>query len=160
MIVGALCALPDRAAQAQTGLAEIWSTTLAVDGSATYYGCDYADPGMADCSSALTDDDFTYQGSTFRIRRLYWESDDQELSMGISGNSGQQIKSKLSSLTLNVSDRWYNDKAFAVSASSVIGVVIKWSVNLGWRDGARVTVRLTDTASGVRATPGDRQVGL
>ena len=60
-----------------TGRTTVWSATLTVDqatsGAIDYYGCDNTDANQDSCSSntVLTDDDFTYGGTTFTIRTLY-----------------------------------------------------------------------------------------
>ena len=59
-------------AAAQTNL---WTATLTVDqhvdSHRTYMGCDNGYAAIADCSSALTDDDFIHSGATYKVTALY-----------------------------------------------------------------------------------------
>ena len=64
----ALAALPGAGsvhAQSQT---TVWSATLTVDKVDEYHGCDNEDTSQDNCSTNLTDDEFTYGASPIRLR--------------------------------------------------------------------------------------------
>ncbi len=63
--------LPATPAAAQT---VIWSTTLTVDEDDGRFGCDTNRASQTDCSAALADDDFEYNGWTYRVRSINYFS--------------------------------------------------------------------------------------
>ena len=61
-------------------LSTVWSSTLTVDqavarrGQDPVFGCDDDDPGEDNCSTALSDNDFTHAGTTYRVERIFLQS--------------------------------------------------------------------------------------
>ena len=131
----------------------IWSATLIVDVDSTvdFYGCDTSDANQGDCSPAanLTDNDFTYSGTTYRIEDLYWiDSTDQLAIQVLDGDNndvtGAQTKAAFGSLTLYV-----DGTAFAISSASASAASIAWpfNPNPAWVDGQLVSLSLRRPAS-------------
>ena len=81
LLLGALSPVAPTPAEAQT---TVWSATLTADESAGFFGCDNDDATQDNCSTAtvLTDDDFTYQGRTYTVTKLYWGSSRNKLTFG------------------------------------------------------------------------------
>ena len=58
----------------------VWSSTLTVDqavarrGQDPVFGCDDDDPGEDNCSAALSDNNFTHAGTTYRVERIFLQS--------------------------------------------------------------------------------------
>ena len=69
LLLGALSPFAAAPAEAQT---TIWSATLTVDaqGNTDFPGCD-DDDTSTNCSTALTDNDFTFKGTTWRSKSFY-----------------------------------------------------------------------------------------
>ena len=163
LLLGALGLFAPAPAQAQV---TIWSATLTVDirtgGVAT--GCSAA-PGHTACSTALTDDDFTYKGTNYAVKRLYYNATGTyRLYFNFGNLGGREIKRRLGSLTLNLDGR-----QFAIRDLPDTGGLAYWEgFNPGWTDGQTVKVSLTEgpvTAHGItvsrfRATPHDDRVDL
>ena len=70
--LGLLVAAPAHAAHVQT---TSWDTTLTVDLNTSlptvYWGCDDKGRALDDCSTALTDNDLVFNGTTYTITGLY-----------------------------------------------------------------------------------------
>ena len=130
--------------QPATTTTTIWSATLTVDHAANFYGCDNSDAAQGNCSSSsvLTDDDFTYGGTTYTVTDLFWHSVSNAVRLSF-GTAGSTVKSALGSLTLNL-----DSSAFAINAASIPATnFLGWDSNLGWTDGQTVSVSLTAPAS-------------
>ena len=119
--------------------ATVWSATLTVDVNGTLYGCDNDETTHDNCSSVLTEDDFTYGGTTYAVLNLAWDSTNNKIYMSLSPSS-ITAKTVLGSLTLNV-----DGSAFAVSDSSGSGQTLIWAFDPDpdWTDGQRVAFSLT-----------------
>ena len=127
-------------AQAQT---TVWSATLTVDRDDNFYGCDNGVASQDDCSTAsvLTDDDFTYGGSTYEIVALIWSSTLNTLSIQFNSLTGAQAKTPLTNLTLTV-----QGNKLAIADSTASGSYIVWSYDpdTDWTDGLSVSVSLAE----------------
>ena len=114
-----------------------------MDTEGARFGCDNYYRHLDNCSDVLTKDNFEYhldEGTTYTVESLYWiPSSNNELSLRIGRHSGAKTKEALGSLTLNV-----DGTALAVSNATSSLNTIDWSYNLGWTDGQRVSVSLTD----------------
>ena len=119
----------------------IWSATLTVDQNGAYYGCDDDDTDQDDCSSstALTDKNFVYKGSTYTINSLYWDSSKDELFLEPSGVTASQIAA-LRPLTLHV-----DGTPLAVNDAEVgnTGMTFDFDPSPDWTDGQKVSLWLT-----------------
>ncbi|MCY4479700.1 MAG: fibronectin type III domain-containing protein, partial [Rhodospirillales bacterium] len=161
LLVGALGLFTAAPAQAQS-TTEVWSATLTVDEDAGYYGCDNDHGTQADCSTALDDDDFDYGGKSYTVGVVFWNSNDDQFSIGF-GAFGAATKTALGSLTMNV-----DGTALAVSDSAVGVSDIFWTFDPDpdWVDGGTVTLSLTAPVSkpakptGLTATVGDQRAEL
>ena len=130
-------------APAQTA---VWSATLKVDRGGGLSGCDNNVAGLDSCSSAtvLTDDDFTYGGTTYTVSGIYWSTSTKALELRISGLTGSRIKTALGALRLNVGGQW-----LVVNLSTATSSGIAWSYGpsnapfASWTAGQRVSVSLT-----------------
>ena len=136
----------------------IWSATLTVDRNGAFAGCDNSDAGRDDCSNALSDDDFGYDGVSYEVDRLYWAAEGGDvLYMAFKNVPGTVAKSRFYRLILNV-----NGRPFAVADSTGHVYQVYWDVpDPGWTDGQRIRVSLAAVPiSGLRAEPGVTQVKL
>ncbi len=103
-VVGLLWLTPADSARAQEK-ATVWSATLTVSGSGNSFGCDLNAQGINNCSDQLSDDDFTYKGTTYTVKQAEWRSDLDQLFIWFDdggSKSGEEIKKALRKLTLNV----------------------------------------------------------
>ena len=84
LAVGALWAFHAAPAPAQTA---VWSATLTVDRGGGLSGCDNNVAGLDSCSSAtvLTDDDFTYGGTTYTVSGIHWSRSTNTFELRVSG---------------------------------------------------------------------------
>ena len=138
--------LPALPAEAQTN---VWSATLTVDQDGNTFGC--ATPvnnppsrNLDHCSSALTDEDFAYKGTTYTIRYVTWSSA-SGLRMSFGGDTrAHTLKTTFGSLKLKVgSDTFAIADAFA---SNTYDTFLWSSANLGWTDNQSVTLSLGEPA--------------
>ena len=136
-------------AQAQT---DVWSSTLTVKifGISNYqHGCAGTDAATK-CQTALTEDDFTYKGTTYTFKHFDWHSNAEVLSLSLDDgkgatNIGERIRKALSPLTLNV-----DGKAFKVKRAQVTGgEALQWNYSPGpaWSAGQQVSLSLTGPAT-------------
>ena len=160
LLLGALGLFAAAPAQAQ-----VWSATLTVDEDDTYFGCSTGITSQNDCSSStvLTEDEFTYGGTSYTIDTLNWSPLTNRLFLNINANSlsGQATKTALGSLTLTV-----DVAARAVSDATTSGFSIYWSYDPGtagdWTDGRTVLLSLTALAAptALTVTPSNAQLYL
>ena len=127
------------------------SGSLTLDKNDEFFGCDNDDNDMDNCSSdsVLSDDDFTYRGTTYTIKYLWWDSDpsNRELNLAITGLTGAQAKAALGPLTLTA-----GGTAFAVIDSATAGDSVKWSFNPSWSDNQVIRLSLTGPPAGTDVT--------
>ena len=154
LLLAALAAPP---AQAQI---TVWSATLTVDvdaypGETGLRGCSELDNGNTqdDCSTALTDDDFVFNGITYRI-------------IGLNTGFGEWVTLTLdkvaptAALTLHLgTTQWSTSKAERRRGGS------RWIWRRrgpSWTDGQQVSVKLTGPVSPVnlKVTPGNAKLDL
>ena len=153
LLLGALCVFHAAPAQAQPN---ILSTRLTVDVDGPHTGCDGAGGSdLTPCSSALANDSFTYGGTEYRIRWLFYSG--SNLTAGFTENlSPLRVRGAI--LQLGTASHALSD------ARIVFGNRASWTSvsNPGWTDGQRVLVKLKGAmpVTGFRATPGDGQVAL
>ncbi len=158
LLLGALSLFAPAPAEAQT---TVWSATLTVDASGTYFGCDNDDGTQDNCSTAtvLTDDDFGYGGTTYSIVNLFWDSATDTLTLTVAAGgstlSHSAAKTALGSLTLNV-----QGNAFAVSGSEGAGNELEFNYNpaTDWTDGLEVSVSLLAPPRAPTVAPGDQRL--
>ncbi len=130
LLLGALGLLAAAPAQAQT---TVWSATLTVGKDGIYYGCEIA-ATQVPCSSALTDDDFEYNGRTYHIRRLSHISSTNRFQM----STDPTPRAKLAGLVLHLGNTRLALGDFGA------GGRYQWdNVNPQWSDGQQVAVKLT-----------------
>ena len=152
---------------------DVWSATLTVDQytpsgtSSTLFGCDNDDANADDCTSAISDDDFTYAGKDYAVEYVIWDQGSR-LVVGFEDGSGRDIAgatiaSALSALTLNVGG---TPLAFSDATTVAKGVYWTHSPIPAWTDRQKVSLKLTIPrpfgveAGDFDATPGDRHVVL
>ena len=158
LLAGAFSLFAPAPAEAQT---TVWSATLTVDASGTYFGCDNDDGTQDNCSTAtvLTDDDFGYGGTTYSIVNLFWDSATDTLTLTVAAGgstlSHSAAKTALGSLTLNV-----QGNAFAVSGSEGAGNELEFNYNpaTDWTDGLEVSVSLLAPPRAPTVAPGDQRL--
>ncbi len=130
LLLGALGLFAAAPAQAQT---TVWSATLTVGKDGIYYGCEIA-ATQVPCSSALTDDDFEYNGRTYHIRRLSHISSTNRFQM----STDPTPRAKLAGLVLHLGNTRLALGDFGA------GGRYQWdNVNPQWSDGQQVAVKLT-----------------
>ena len=140
----ALTAADSAQAQAQY---TYWSATLTVDEREQYHGCDDEDSSQANCSDAsvLTDNDFTFDGDTYTLYAVYWNSNLNLLTLAFKDMFSADVEPALGSMTLHV-----DGAQFAV-ADSIEGSqgAISWDFDPDpdWTDGQEVRLRLTSTVA-------------
>ncbi len=129
----------------------VWSATLTVSESGEFYGCDNTDQDQDDCSDSavLSDDDFTYGGTTYSVNGLYWQEDIDLLLLdfGLSVQETRAARAALGALTLNVDG---DALAFSDSTHQAGTKEISWLFDptTDWTDGLRVSLSLTGPATG------------
>ena len=138
----------------------VWSATLTVDVSASRYhlGCSNDVPTDArhkieNCSSttALTDDDFTFEGVTYGIDTIQtYVFGNNTLLLGFVGLRSPAAKTALNALTLNVDGR-----KFRISGAGTQGEdYLDWRGGApSWTDGQKVKVSLTTDGTATRTAP-------
>ena len=147
LLAGAFSLFGPASAEAQT---TVWSATLTADESGGFFGCDNSDATQDDCSTALTDDEFVFGGSTYSIDAVFWESGTNILTLKLDrdGNSvsNSAAKTAFGSFTLNV-----QGNAFSISDAGTDGGVnsLSWSYDpaTDWTDGLEVSVSLTQASA-------------
>ena len=166
-VLGLFAAAP---AQAQS---TVWRATLTVDVSASnyYHGCrnrrtSSARNNVHECTSttALTDDDFTYKGTTYTVTELLVFSGfgTDKLNIKFDRLDARPAKSALQALTLKVDGRKFR----IGDAGTRSGTFLDWSGPPRWTDGQKVRVSLTKETdpliplTGLRATAGDGEAVL
>lgn len=122
-------------AQTERTLA-LWSATLTVDEASGYFGCDDSDPSHANCSTALTENEFSYAGVTFEIFELYIEP---------SGDLRIRLNN---TWPLDIAQRAHlnlDSGRFRLSNSLFVNTATReWpNAGLSWTDGQQVAVSLT-----------------
>ena len=133
LLPGAVFLLPATPAAAQT---VIWSTTLTVDEDGGRFGCDVGRATQTDCSVALTDDDFEYNGVTYRVRSINYFPAHNLVRITLNPNPAQQVR--LAGLELHLGPT-------RVTFGTDVATHGRWaSVNPQWSDGQQVSVSLVD----------------
>ncbi len=129
LVLGALGLFAAAPAQAQS---QIWSATLTVGKDGIYYGCEIA-ATQVPCSSALTDDDFEYNGRTYHIRRLSYISSTSRFQM----STDPTPRAKLAGLVLHLGNTRLTLGDFGAEGR------YQWTgVNPQWTEGQQVAVNL------------------
>ena len=163
--VAAVLLLP--AAPAQARSTTIWSATLTVDAieanNNEYQGCDDNDADQDNCSTALSDNQFTYDGTTYRIKTFYIQSYTPSYALILKFDKAIPTKVR-NVLTLHVGSSqfalsslfWRTDNKYANKLASGLGP---------WTDGQSVSLKLTAPTkpakpTGLTAKPGNGQVEL
>ena len=161
-----LAALSPFAAPPAHAQVTVWSATLTVDWGrdGVVRGCSILDTGNTqdDCSTALTDDDFTFNGFTYRI----WGLNQLKSADGIvTLTLDKAVPSAALTLHLGTRRLSTND----AERQNARGVGNRWAwQNTGhprWTDGQQVSVKLTWPATpteprNLRVTPGDAKLEL
>ena len=174
-LLAALCLFAAVPAAAQT--TSVWSSTLTVDRAGQFWGCDNAASNQDNCSSNLSDDDFTYGGQTYEVSKFFIgvSVGRATLQMTVSRAMSSDMRSEL---TLHV-----GSTQFALSTISSCPLplgetdpCIRWRTSdyksfeilrsgLSWTDGQTVSLSLTvprkpAKPTGFSARAGDAQVTL
>ena len=148
ILVGLLSLTPADSVQARP---PVWSATLTVGGAGAIRGCDTGAANISECSTALTEDEFTYNGTDYLVQVLRTDSNQNNLQalfndgVGRPGQ-GEYLQNALSVLTLTV-----NGTVFKVSEARFdTGGTFFWDYdpNPDWAVGDTVTLSLdspTDT---------------
>ncbi len=111
----------------------VWSSTLTVGKDGIYYGCETA-ATQVPCSSALTDDDFVYNGQTHRIYKLSHISSTNRFLMSVTPGPF----AKLAGLVLHLGATRLPLGDFGQTETYQ-----RNNVNPQWTDGQQVGLRLT-----------------
>ena len=122
----------------------LWSATLTADKEIDFYGCDNFDTGQDDCSdpAVLTDDNFTYKGTSYTIAQLYWNSGTKRLVFRVAGSSRAEVEAALGSLKLIV-----DGTPFAISdtmRSRQNELLWSYEPAIAWTDGQQVQLSLRE----------------
>jgi len=130
------CLFAPPTAKAQT---TIWSATLTVQEQG-FLGCQLS--GNPNCASALTEDEFTYKGTSYTVTAVLQDHlVSHQLIFIVADQDLSDVKSALSSLTLNA-----HDTAFAFKDASVAsdGIVWPYDPPTDWVAGQTVQLSLTE----------------
>lgn len=143
LVLGASALAWTPPAVAQTTL---WTATLTVDrlveSQGTYMGCDNNPAAMADCSSALTDDDFIHSGTTYDVSALFIvdRSDSDILRIRFDKPVPRNF---VAAATLNFGDRSAALKNWVISAGPFdFGFVLSSAPNFADNDSVLVSLEL------------------
>ena len=143
----------------------IWSTTLEVDVSGkygrfgTFAGCDDAHDGQADCIATLFDNDFRFDGTTYRVTALYHARNSGSVSISFDKDLPSGI------LDDGVLVLGEEETELAFGDAEQTGKQAKWlDASFDWSDYQRIPVSLkvpTEGApSGLVVTEGATQLDL
>ena len=113
----------------------IWSATLTTSGfTGDRFGCN------GDCSTALTDNEFTYGGVTYGIQQLYSGQSNSKLFLRFSGDPPRDVvKTALWPLNLHVDGKTFR---FAdIAEGTAIGFVWR-GIKLNWSRGQKVELSI------------------
>ena len=135
LAIAALLALPLQA-QAQTG---VWSSTLTVrDLGFSLLGCSNS-VATSNCSSRLTDDDFTHDSTDYAIEKIFLRTNGQlEIEFDTDLTTATQ------GLILNVDG---TDFAFEDADSKLAAVRVWFTSGQSWSAGDSVSLTLTEPAT-------------
>ena len=125
---------------AHAAVDEIWTSSLSVNALSFGLGCDNLTSGK-ECSNLLTDDDFTYDGTTYTVTAI-WSDLSNSLSVEFAQNPGDG----LDTLVLNAGTATV---AFA-DATTVFNAAnrrVWFNSSPGWSDGDSVNLTITASAS-------------
>ena len=112
----------------------IWSATLTVDEDAGGFGCDNIRDTQTDCSSALTDDDFEYNGVTYQVLNLNHYASNDLIYLSLNPSPLGRLAGLV--LHLDSTQVTFSTESHSISA-------IRWrGVNPQWSDGQQVAVKL------------------
>ena len=116
----------------------IWTATLTVGGTATYFGCDDTYVPVANCSAALTTNSFTHEGTANTVTRLYIDASDANVELSLEyGTAISEANGRR--LTLHV-----DGKSFPLAGNRATAQATGWTnTGLSWTAGQQVQVRLT-----------------
>ena len=170
LIVGALCAFPERSAQAQAQAA-VWSATLTADVIAQGGGCNDVSSALENCSSALSNNTFIYQGAVYRVLGVSFSQSTRSVTLIFDNAIPTQL---VSSGTLHVGNVSFAlSGLYRVLSPRGAGYERTGVDTPGWTDGQKVSVVLMAPASpassvtvhGVtlakfKAIPGDDRIEL
>ncbi len=110
----------------------VWSSTLTADEDGVFLGCDRT-ATQENCSVALTDDDFVYEGLTYRVQALYYASNTKRIFL----RTTPAAQSRLAGLELHLGGT-------RLTVGSAPAGTFRWdNVNAQWSDGQQVGLRLT-----------------
>ena len=133
--------------RAQTG---IWNSTLtvSVDNGSYYFGCDGSRTDMTGCSTALTEDQFTYQGTTYTVTGATYRPSENGIRIIFENadySHGYDVIKAWPGLTLNV-----GGTALKISEGNPdTGSAIWWRYDPepAWAAGDTVTLSLNPSPS-------------
>ncbi len=151
LLLGALGLFAAAPAAAQS---QIWSATLTVDEDDGFFGCSNSEATQDNCSAALSEDEFTYNGIDYEVNTIYWDSAANSLSVVLRYTQDGSIQSVHAS---------HAKRAFGGASLTVAGTPlaisdsatatpdgIKWSYDpaTDWTDNQQVTLRLAHASLG------------
>ncbi len=122
----------------------IWAATLTVDESSGSFGCGGSG---SNCASALTDDIFTYSGSSYKIASFDWDSSTDKITIyfrdqGDNDLVASTVRSGIGSLILYI-----DGTAFAVGAGvGSFGLEWPYKPTRDWIDGQLVSLSLGEAS--------------
>ena len=124
-------------AYAQSTPTTVWSTTLTASVADNDEGCDNFDSDISNCSSALGEDEFTYEGVTYTIVSLYRYDVNGSLYLVFD----KDIDDNLKSMTLHVGSNTYAIGSGTIFTSSPKQVI--WGLAPALVNAQQYTVKLT-----------------
>ena len=146
--LAALLAPGAQPAQAQSA-ETTWSTTLTVDVISDRSGCaDVPSAGgqLTACSTGMSDDNFVYEGVSYRIRQLYYFDVGNNRNLNVSFDKAIAPNSRLRQHLLRIDGRIYSLASGTWTGGNQVRL-FKTGLPT-WTDGQRVSVRLLDPPPG------------
>ena len=152
LLLGALGLFAAAPAQAQS-TTTIWSSNLAVsDDGGGNRGCSNFQASLTNCSSALADDDFTYQGTTYTVGHLN-ASSDGNIYLEFVGVAASAAKSALASMTLDMGSARVTVGNARLHSNGRLLILPSPNAHRDLSSGSTVGVALTEPAAVPPAKP-------
>ena len=140
LIVSAALALTPRPAEAQT---VVWSAQLTAQNIINLFtGCQEGE--TQDCSAALTDNTFTFDGVDYEVIRLFYKNSDHSVQLSL--DKTFKVSGDLDNLSLIVGDESFTLLSATSGGRLDDGDAADWSTsNLNFAPGDKVSVSLVVT---------------
>ena len=131
----------------------VWSTTLTVDTDGDDKGCDNAPGGLADCSTGLGSDQFSFGGKTLSVTELSVDSSGN-LNLTVATTGDVPVGLRTASLRIGGSG------GTLYPLTSGLGKIYSWNNGPTWTDNQAVTIELLAPSNQPTVTTGDAKLTI